>query len=79
MVWNLKDEEHVKTVYGSLEKIPVMFSKVSYEMFKDEREWFYSERRSRIIRFKHDDSEIFTIIRNSLENFKMQSKGLFIL
>ena len=79
MVWNLEDDEYVKTVYGSLEKIPVMFSKVSYEMFKDERERFYSERRGRIIRLKHDDSEIFTIIRNSLENFEMQSNGLLML
>jgi len=79
MVWNLGGEEYVKTVYGSLEKNPVMFSKVSYEMFKDERERFYSERRGRIIRLKHDDSEIFTIIRNSLENFEMQSNGLLML
>jgi len=79
MVWNLEDEEYVKTVYGSMEKIPVMFSKVTYEMFKNERERFYSERRGRIIRLKHDDSDIFTIIQNSLENFEMQSNGLLML
>jgi len=28
IVWNLEDDEYVKTVYGSLEKIPVMFSQV---------------------------------------------------
>jgi len=56
-----------------------MFSKVSYEMFKDERERFYSELRGRIIRLKHDDSEISTIIWNSLENFEMQSNGLLVL
>ena len=79
IVWNLEDEEYVKTVYGSLEKIPVMFSKVSYEMFENERKQFYSERRGRIIRLKHDDSEIFTIIQNSLKNFEMQSNGLLML
>ena len=79
IVWNLEDEEYVKTVYGSLEKIPVMFSKVSYEMFENERKRFYSERRGRIIRLKHDDSEIFTIIQNSLKNFEMQSNGLLML
>jgi len=79
IVWNLEDDEYVKTVYGSLEKIPVMFSQVSYEMFENERKRFYSERRGRIIRLKHDDSEIFTIIQNSLENFEMQSNGILML
>ena len=36
IAWNLEDEDYVKTVYGSLEKIPVMFSKVTYDMFKNE-------------------------------------------
>lgn len=78
MAWNLENDEYVETVYGSFEKIPVMFSKVTYEMFKNEKERFYSERGGRIIRFKHDDSEIFTIIQNSLENFEMQSNGLLM-
>ncbi len=70
---------YIKTVYSSLDKIPVMFSKVSYEMFKDERERLYSERRGRIIRLKHDDSEIFTVFRNSFENIEMQSNSLLML
>lgn len=56
-----------------------MFSKVPYDVVKNEIERFYSERRGRIIRIKHDDSEILTIIENSLENLERQSNGLLIL
>jgi len=76
MVWNLADEEYIKTVYGSKENIPSVFSQVPYEMFKAEQERFYAERRGRIIKFKHDDSEIFKIIGKGLENMENQSNGL---
>jgi len=76
IVWNLADEEYIKTVYGSLENIPAVFSQVPYEMFKAEQERFYAERRGRIIKFKHDDSEIFEIIGKGLENMENQSNGL---
>ena len=48
----------------------------SYEMFKLEPERFYAERRGRIIKFKHDDSEPFKIIEKGLENLESQSNGL---
>lgn len=57
----------------------LVFSKVPYDVVKNEIERFYSERRGRIIRIKHDDSEILTIIENSLENLERQSNGLLIL
>ena len=79
IIWNLEDDEYVETVYGSFDAIPVMFSKVSYDVFKNESERFYSERRGRIIRFKRDDSEMFDIIEKSLENFEMQSNGILML
>jgi hypothetical protein len=66
----------LKTVYGSMENIPAVFSQVPYEMFKLEQERFYAERRGRIIKFKRDDSEIFEIIGKGLENMEMQSNGL---
>ena len=44
IVRNLADEEYVKTVYGSMENIPTMFSMVPYEMFKLEKKRFYAER-----------------------------------
>ena len=76
IVWNLADDEYIKTVYGSMENIPTVFSQVPYEMFKLEQERFYAERRGRIIKFKHDDSEIFKIIGKGLENMESQSNGL---
>lgn len=76
IVWNLTNDEYVKTVYGSIENIPVVFSQVPYEMFKLEQKRFYAERRGRIIKFKHDDSEIFEIIGKGLENLESQSNGL---
>ena len=79
IAWNLEDDEYVETVYGNLDAIPVVFSKVPYDVVKNEIERFYSERRGRIIRIKHDDSEILTIIENSLENLERQSNGLLIL
>src|SRR3970282_2536994 len=74
IVWNLTDDEYVKTVYGSMENIPVVFSQVPYEMFKLEQKRFYAERRGRVIKFRHDDSEVFEIIGIGLENLEMQSK-----
>ncbi|HEX7575002.1 MAG TPA: hypothetical protein VF360_01380 [Candidatus Methanoperedens sp.] len=50
IVWNLGDDEYIKTVYA--------------------------ERRGRIIKFKHDDSEPFKIIEKGLENLESQSNGL---
>jgi len=76
---NLDNEEYVKTVYGRMENIPVVFSSVPYEMFKLEQKRFYDERRGRIIKFKHTDSEIFDIIEKGLENMEMQSNGLLML
>ncbi len=76
---NLADEEYVKTVYGSMENIPVVFSQVPYEMFKLEQKRFYAERRGQIIKFKHEDSEIFEIIGKGLENLEMQSNGLLMV
>ena len=77
IVWNLADDEYIKTVYGSMENIPNVFSRVPYEMFKSEQERFYAERRGRSIKFKHDDSEVFEIIGKGLENLESQSNGLF--
>ena len=74
--WNLADDEYIKIVYGSMENIPVVFSHVPYELFKSEQERFYAERRGRIIKFGHDDSEIIEIIGKGLENMEMQSNGL---
>ncbi len=34
IVWNLADDEYIKTVYGRMENIPAVFSQVPYEMFK---------------------------------------------
>jgi len=76
IVWNLTDDEYVKTVYGSIENIPVVFSQVPYEMFKYEQKRFYDERRGRIIKFKHDDSELFEIIKEGIKNLENQSNGL---
>jgi len=76
IVWNLADDEYIKTVYGSIENIPAVFSQVPYEMFKLEQERFYAERRGRIIKFKRDDSEIFKIIGEGLKNLESQSNGL---
>jgi hypothetical protein len=70
---------YIKTVYGSIENIPVVFSKVPYEMFKLEQKRFYDERRGRIIKFKHDDFEVFEIIGKGLENLESQSNGLLML
>jgi hypothetical protein len=78
IVWNLADDEYIKTVYGSMENIPNVFSQVPYEMFKSEQERFYAERRGRIIKFKHDDSEIFKIIGEGLKNLESQSNGLLM-
>lgn len=79
IVRNLADEEYVKTVYGSMENIPFVFSQVPYEMFKLEQKRFYIERRGRIIKFKHDDSEVFELIGKGLENLENQSNGLLTL
>jgi len=76
IVWNLADDEYIKTVYGSMENIPAVFSQVPYDMFKLEQERFYAERRGRIIKFKRDDSEIFKIIGKGLKNLESQSNGL---
>ena len=76
IVWNLNHDEYIKTVYGSMENIPVLFSQVSYEMFKLERKRFYAERRGRMIQFKHDDSELFEIIGKGMDNLESQSNGL---
>lgn len=76
IAWNLADEEYVKTVYGDLKNIPYEFSQVPYEMFKLEQQRFHAERKGRIIKFKHDDSEIIEIIGKGLENLEMQSNGL---
>ena len=78
IVWNLADDEYIKTVYGSMENIPAVFSQVPYEMFKLEQERFYAERHGRIIKFKRDDSEIFKIIEDGLKNLESQSNGLFL-
>jgi len=79
IVWNLTNDEYIKTVYGSIENIPVVFSQVPYEMFKLEQKRFYAERRGRIIKFKHDDSEVFEIIGRGLENLESQSNGLLMV
>lgn len=79
IVWNLTNDEYIKTVYGNIEKIPFVFSQVPYEMFKLEQKRFYAERRGRIIKFKHDDSEIFEIIGRGLENLESQSNGLLMV
>ena len=76
IVWNLTDDEYVKTVYGNIENIPVVFSQVPYEMFKLEQKRFYDERRGRMIKFKHDDSELFEIVEEGLKNLEEQSNGL---
>lgn len=76
IVWNLADDEYIKTVYGSKENIPAVFGQVPYEMFKLEQERFYAERRGRIIKFKQNDSELFKIIGKGLENLESQSNGL---
>ncbi len=79
IVWNLTNDEYVKTVYGSIENIPFVFSQVPYEMFKLEQKRFYAERRGRIIKFKHDDCEVFEIIGKGLENLESQSNGLLMV
>lgn len=79
IVWNLTDDEYIKTVYGNIENIPIVFSQVPYEMFKLEQKRFYAERRGRIIKFKHDDSEVFEIIGKGLENLESQSNGLLMV
>lgn len=79
IVWNLTNDEYIKTVYGNIEKIPFVFSQVPYEMFKLEQKRFYAERRGRIIKFKHDDSEVFEIIGRGLENLESQSNGLLMV
>jgi hypothetical protein len=76
IVWNLNHDEYIKTVYGSMENIPVVFSQVPYEMFKLERKRFYAERRGRMIKLKHDDSELFKIIGQGMDNLESQSNGL---
>ncbi len=79
VVWNLINDEYVKTVYGSMENIPFAFSQVPYEMFKLEKKRFYAERRGSVIKLKHDDSEVFEIIGKGLENLERQSNGLLML
>ncbi|MCG2735517.1 MAG: hypothetical protein L6282_03900 [Candidatus Methanoperedenaceae archaeon] len=79
IVWNLNNDEYIKTVYGSIENIPVVFSQVPYEIFKLEQKRFYAERRGRVIKFKHDDSEVFEIIGKGLENLESQSNGLLMV
>ncbi len=79
IVWNLTNDEYIKTVYGCIENIPVVFSQVPYKMFKLEQKQFYAERRGRIIKFKHDDSEVFDIIGKGLENLESQSNGLLMV
>jgi hypothetical protein len=79
IVWNLTNDEYVRTIYGDMENIPVVFSQVPYEMFKLEQKRFYAERRGRIIKFKHDDSEMFDIIEKGLKNLENQSNGLLIV
>ena len=54
-------------------------TKMGYEMFKLEQKRFYAERRGRIIKFKHDDSEVFEIIGKGLENLESQSNGLLMV
>jgi len=76
IVWNLNHDEYIKNVYGSTENIPVVFSQVPYEMFKLEKKRFYAERRGRMIKFKHDDSELFEIIGQGMDNLESQSNGL---
>jgi hypothetical protein len=76
IVWNLNHDEYIKNVYGSIENIPVVFSQVSYEMFKLEQKRFYDERRGRMIKFRHDDSELFKIIGQGMDNLESQSNGL---
>ena len=79
IVWNLNHDEYIKNVYGSTENIPVVFSQVPYEMFKLEQMRFYAERRGRVIKFKHDDSEVLEIIGKGLENLESQSNGLLMV
>jgi hypothetical protein len=79
IVWNLTNDEYIKTVYGNIENIPAVFSQVPYKMFKLEQKRFYAERRGRIIKFKHDDSEVFEIIGKGLENLESQSNGLLMV
>ncbi|MGP8329647.1 MAG: hypothetical protein ACT6FF_04970 [Methanosarcinaceae archaeon] len=43
IAWNLEDDEYVEMVYGSFDAIPVMFSKVPYDVLKNESERFYSK------------------------------------
>ncbi|MCX9075897.1 MAG: hypothetical protein OIN88_14825, partial [Candidatus Methanoperedens sp.] len=62
--------------YGSIENIPVVFSQVPYEMFKYEQKRFYDERRGRIIKFKHDDSELFEIINQKKDILTAKTTGL---
>jgi hypothetical protein len=76
IVWNLNHDEYIKNVYGSMENIPVVFSQVPYDMFKLEQKRFYAERRGRVIKFKHDDSELFKIIGQGMDNLESQSNGL---
>jgi len=76
IVWNLNNDEYIKTVYGSMENIPVVFSQVPHEMFKLEQKRFYAERRGRMIKFKYDDSELFQIIGQGMDNLESQSNGL---
>jgi len=76
IVWNLTDDEYVKTAYGNIENIPVVFSQVPYEMFKLEQKRFYDERRGRMIKFKHNDYELFEIVEEGLKNLEEQSNGL---
>ncbi len=79
IAWNLTNDEYVKTVYGNIENIPIVFSQVPYGMFKLEQKRFYAERRGRIIKFKHDDSELFEIIEEGMKNLEDQSNGLLTL
>jgi len=76
IVWNLNHDEYIKNVYGSMENFPFVFSQVPYEMFKLEQKRFYAERRGRMINFKHDDSELFEIIGQGLDNLESQSNDL---
>jgi len=59
-----------------MENIPVVFSQVPHEMFKLEQKRFYAERRGRMIKFKYDDSELFQIIGQGMDNLESQSNGL---
>jgi len=77
IVWNLADDEYIKTVYG-VENIPNVFSRVPYECLNQNRNDFMLNVVEGVS-ISSMISELFEIIGKGMVNMEMQSNGLLTL